>query len=141
MIEIYGGIYIGSEDDLPAVPHGWSIIHAAKHPYFVDLAAPPGVLWVQDGKVLTLNIVDSDDPFYFRKDVIIEAIKFIAARRPVFIHCNEGKSRAPSIGMAYVGRLYGWTFEESEKWIKSVYPPYFPNRGIRGFLKKTWGQL
>jgi predicted protein tyrosine phosphatase len=109
MIEVYSRLFIGSELDYEGtVSHqsGWAIVHACKEPYhrqalgYSGRAVPsthPEYLIAQRGKRLILNMVDTDNPRFFAKEMIIRALDFIDQQRAdglkVLIHCNQGESR------------------------------------------------
>jgi predicted protein tyrosine phosphatase len=158
MIEIYPNLFIGSEIDYETkVRHeaGWSIVQACKEPYhrqalgYSGKAAPkthPEYLIARRGNRLILNIVDAPDPAYIPKELIDAALEFIStsltAGDRVLVHCNEGCSRSSSIGLLYLAkftdRLSKETFLEAEATFRSLYPPYNPKMGMRGYMIQNW---
>ena len=114
MIEVYEGVYQGSDKDVDAFleqhPNGW-IIHAAKEPWhrnalgYVGRSAPkdhPDYLYAirstEHGYRMYLNFVDADDAKYIPKDMVDRALGFalraVDHGHPLLIHCNQGKSRS-----------------------------------------------
>lgn len=70
-------------------------------------------------------------------EVINYAVKGLKMGKTVFIHCNQGESRAPSIGFLVLNELNLLcdTFEESMAKFKDLYPEYNPGRGIFEYTK------
>ena len=59
----------------------------------------------------------------------------------MLVHCNEGFSRSPSIGMLYLVKhnlIDGRTLEDVEAEFLKLYPNYNPATGIRGFVEENW---
>ncbi len=158
MIEIYPNLFIGNEQDYEnKVRHeiGWYVVHACKEPYhrlslgYSQRGAPknhPEYLIAKRGSRLILNLVDAQDPAYIPKETIDAALAFVnenlngGAR--VLIHCNEGCSRSAGIGLLYLGKFTNTvpkgSFLEAEATYRSIYPPYDPKTGMRGFMREKW---
>ena len=53
-----------------------------------------------------LNMVDTENPMFFHKEMIDQALNFIDEMRTsnqnVLVHCNQGESRGPSIALLYM---------------------------------------
>ena len=134
------------------------IVHAAKEPWhrkavgYTTRGAPknhPEYLWARRTQRLALNLVDVPESKaqYIPDELLREAVDYIhwahqEKNKPVFIHCNEGKSRAPSIALLYLlkhTQLFEPcdTFEEVESFYKTLCPSYEPN-GIREKVKEFW---
>ncbi|MCK4310011.1 MAG: dual specificity protein phosphatase family protein [Methanomicrobia archaeon] len=157
MIEILHNLYIGTQDDYEYTvkgKEGWFVVHACKEPYhrealgYTGREAPKGhpeYLIAKRGNRLILNLIDPDDPQYVPKEIIDAALDFIEeglmTGKKVLVHCNLGGSRSPGIGLLYMaikGFIPNETSEKAEKEFQSIYPNYFPSRGIRMFLLKNW---
>ena len=157
--EISPGLYIGTQADFESlVRHqkGWWVVHACKYPYHRDLlgyrtrAAPEGPHYYRvrhPREVLTLNMVDVDDPaFIHREELMDPCLDFIREGlqegNKVLVHCNLGESRAPGIGLLYLitytDVLPRTTFPEAEQAFLHLYPGYNPKGGIRGFIRNNW---
>ena len=120
MIEVYTKLFVGSELDYEGIvsrQSGWAVVQACKDPYhrqalgYSERAAPknhPEYLVALRGMRLILNIVDANDPAFFDKGMITQALDFIDQQHSdklnVLVHCNQGESRGPSIAL----RLYGY---------------------------------
>lgn len=158
MIEIHPDLYIGNEYDYEqTVRHAprWCVVHACKEPYhrlalrYTGRGAPkdhPEYLIARRGDRLILNLVDAPDPAYIPQVVIDTALEFIDTGlregNRVLVHCNEGRSRSPGIGLlylaAYTDRFDGTDFFEAETIFRSIYPPYSPKKGMRGYMMENW---
>lgn len=158
MIEIHPNLFIGNEYDYESQVRnepGWCVVHACKEPYhrqalgYTQRAAPknhPEYLIARRGNRLVLNLVDAPDPAYIPKEIIDAALAFIddnlKSGSKVLVHCNEGCSRSAGIGLLYLARFTEkvpkGSFFEAEEVYRSIYPPYSPKSGIRGFMITNW---
>lgn len=154
------GLWIGDQKDFSSItdPSRWAVCHAAKEPFhrvalgYTGRSAPkdhPEYLFayrplnsVKPDRLI-LNLVDAPDPAYVSPALIDEALNFIWWKFPqenVLVHCNAGHSRAAVIGMLFLAAkgLLHPDFEISEGRFKTLYPPYEPGAGLRGFAKENW---
>jgi predicted protein tyrosine phosphatase len=98
------------------------------------------------GPRLFLNLVDTEDPAYIPKQIIDAALAFVdralKSGGRVLVHCNQGESRAPGIGLLYLvmhtEAFPHSTLAEAEASFNRIYPGYSPKGGIRGFLQAHW---
>ncbi len=92
--------------------------------------------------------MDAPDPAYIPGEIINTALEFIDASlragNRVLVHCNEGCSRSPGIGLLYLAkytdRLPGGDFIRAEEVFRSIYPPYNPKSGVRGCMVANWNR-
>lgn len=157
MIEIYQNLYVGDQTDFERKVRnqmGWSIVHACKEPYhreavgYSGRGAPkhhPEYLIAKRGNRLMLNLIDPENPAYIPKEIIDEALSFIDQHlndgKKVLVHCNQGQSRSPGIGMLYLakeGQIENGSFNEALMEFKKIYPLISMARGMTGFLMKNW---
>ena len=158
MIEIYPNLYVGNMEDYESQVKeqpGWRVVHACKEPYhrqalgYRTRGAPkdhPEYLWARRGHRLILNLVDAPDPNYIPKEIIDVALAFIRESLnkgfQVLVHCSQGESRSPSIGLLYLAAftdaLPKTSLQEAERAFLQIYPYYRPSTGMRGFLAKYW---
>ena len=158
MIEIYQNLFVGNQDDYEltvARQGGWAVVHACKEPYhrtalgYRGRGAPkdhPEYLVARRGDRLILNLVDADNPAYIPQEIIDAALGFIseklAENLKVLVHCNQGMSRSPSIGLLYLvqqtDKLPKTSFVDAERAFRDLYPLYNPAGGVRGFMLKNW---
>jgi len=156
MIEIAPNVFVGNQLDYETrVKHepDWSVVHACKEPYhrkalgYDGRGAPrddPEYLVAERGNRLILNLVDVDDVKYIDPGMIERAVTFIevhrAIGRKVLVHCNQGGSRAPSIGLLYLARNV-YRHHEPEAALahfQVIYPQYLPAQGMRDFVQQNW---
>lgn len=159
MREICPGLFVGTQADYESTvryQEGWWVVHACKDPYHRQLlgytgqGAPKGPNYYRvrpSRDVLTLNMVDVEDPAYISKQELIDpCLDFICEGlgegNNVLVHCNQGESRAPGIGLVYLVTytdvLPRTTFLEAEQAFVQLYPRYNPKGGIRGFICSNW---
>lgn len=158
MIEVFSDIFVGDENDYEfrvKGKEGWAIIHACKEPYHRDelgysgKGAPknhPEYLVAKRGHRLILNMVDAEYPEYFNQGMIEQAMDFIDEQREdgkkILIHCNQGESRSPSLGLLYLATrteaLPEESFQEAEEEFREICPSYNPKAGIRRHIMNHW---
>ncbi len=161
MKEIHPRLFVGTENDYESQvkgKSGWWVVHACKDPYhrhllgYTGRSAPknhPEYLVARRDKELFLNLIDATDPNYIPKEIIDAALQFIdegmKSGECVFIHCNLGESRSPSIGLLYLaarvtGKLPTASLMQAEARFREIYPPYNPKPGVRGFVQQHWAE-
>jgi len=135
--------------------NGFKTIHACKTPshqqavgYTGSLPSThPHYLVFQEEDDLYLNMVDSEREFSARfTDPMFKAsFEFIdTTDRPVFIHCNQGKSRSASIALAYLAKnekIANISYEHAHKDFIKLYPDYCPGNGVRLYMINNWDWL
>lgn len=154
MYKIINNLYVGPLSALPfAKECGFSILGCCKYPlhqqnarlakadedgYLSISRDEPEYYYAEREHALYCNLVDSKDMDHIPDCTIERALNFIpdeiSQGRKVFVTCNSGISRSPSIVMMYLIRegyfdLFD-TFEEAVKQFKMKYPMYSPNRGF-----------
>jgi predicted protein tyrosine phosphatase len=55
---------------------------------------------------------------------------------PVYVHCQMGISRSPSVVIAYVGRRFNLTFDEAYEVVERQRPCIMPNHGFKLQVKE-----
>jgi hypothetical protein len=153
MSEVYQNLHVGGME-LCSFDEGVACLHAAKDPchriavgYFKGNLPPsaPEYLTARRGASLALNIVDAPVPI-FRKEVFDAALDFIDEMLPkgrVYVHCNGGFSRSPSIAMLWLAKraktIPDGSFGEAQQAFTAFYPTYAPGKGIETYLSSNWG--
>lgn len=159
MKEIYPNIFIGNEQDYYLIQResNWAILHCCKNPFHCQSVgyrgnlspAHPDYALKRCGNEMALNLVDmdrfSENYLGFNRNMFATAFSFLDEYRlqghKVLIHCNQGESRAPTIGLLYVARLgaFDYTdFDTSVKRLREMYPMYIPKRNIFLTVKSLW---
>lgn len=157
--EVYPNLYVDGDEGYEKLKgrNNWFYIRACK--YGIDghqqllgyktLGAPkgPNYLTYQDGNILALNLLDSDDPNFIPERIIYKAIQTIDEKikdgKKVLVACNQGRSRGPSIAFLYlksIGELPD-RFRDGFKIFKGIYHKYEPGQGMEVITKKIYSEL
>lgn len=155
MKEISENIFVGSLDDYENVKYNpdFAFVQACKEPChrqalgYSGRAAnknhPEYLIAYRPNKII-LNMVDADTGRYFSNILFEKSIEFIEENRPkgkkILIHCNQGLSRSPSIGLLYLvvkGKIRNRNFWEAKEDFLKIYPEYAP-KGVQEFLIENW---
>lgn len=135
---------------------GVAVVHACKTPCHQRAVGYTGKLdkdhehYISTGDELNLylNIIDPPVPLF--PDEIFKAFaEFMLEQedecRPVAIHCNQGKSRSPSLALLWMahgtGELPSGSYEEAREAFEALYPAYDPGKGIEKHLSEHWPRL
>lgn len=159
MIEIFTKVFIGSEHDYYAIQHqeNWAVLHCCKNPFHCAFVGYKGSLppnhpdyaLKRKGNEMALNLVDmnqfSVSYLDFNKRMFETAFAFLDEYRDkgynLLIHCNQGESRAPTLGMLYVARLGAYNyadFDTSVQKMSVMLPSYAPKQNIYMTAKTLW---
>jgi len=89
-------------------------------------------------------MIDPTTGKYFENILFESSLVFIDKNlnkgKKVLIHCNQGISRSPSIGMLYLAtkeKIRNVSFDLAKEDFMKIYPDYQPS-GIREFLTENW---
>jgi hypothetical protein len=154
--EIHDRVFIDNEEDCFTDREGWAVVHACKSPchqaavgYRGSLKPEhPHYLVLEQNNDLFLNIIDPPVPL-FKLDTFTSFLRFAEKhwnnRFNLLIHCNQGESRAPTLALLLMakslGALPSESFLDAKKALLSLYPSYFPGRGIQTFLDQNWQSI
>lgn len=166
MIEIYPNLFIGSGNDLihvdggaGEVAAGWFVVTAAKDPWHRELLGYTGrgapkdhaeYLFARRKRRLFCNLVDAADPAYIRDEILTAVIEDVdqalALEDKVLIHCNQGQSRAPMLGLHWLRHgnnplkkmLAFLEFDQALEGFGEIYPDLEPADGMRLAIKQRW---
>lgn len=155
MKKVAEGLYVGNDADVVgAIDKGYAICSVCKHGPFGHSnalgygggAAPagPNRLWVLNGNHLRVNAIDSafGHPDGFKAlDHALDFVKRMRAiHKPVLVHCNQGKSRAPSVALAALienGELSS-DLDRAGREFLDLYSRYEPKGGVMAWLEKKF---
>lgn len=154
MYEIAPRVWIGSQADFLSLgedAEGWAFVHACKEPHhrhalgYTGRAAPKDhpeyLIAIRDHRIM-LNLVDVDDPAYVRAEIVDAGLAHMRASvdagLSVLCHCNEGKSRGPTLGLLYLAPTLPDDFDEAEQVYMGIMPDYAPRNGVRLFARDNW---
>lgn len=159
MIEVYPNLFVGNRHDYETVVSGqpgWAIVHACKEYHRSAVGYKlwnvsrdhPEYLLARRENRLMLSLLDLPVSFLIKKEMIDQTLDFIDQARAgglkVLVHCMQGRSRSPSITLLYLAArlrvLPTDSFEAAEKQFRQLYPLYTPMRGIRGHVRRYWGE-
>ncbi|MDE2096750.1 MAG: phosphatase [Patescibacteria group bacterium] len=133
--------------------YGAAVVHACKEPCHRKalgyrgrnpIDGHPGYWAYQQGPQLYLNLIDADDVRYVSTKAIRAALDFLAYWEQfgnVVIHCNQGRSRAPSIALMHLVQRGGYLPREYDGAVvefRKLYPAYAPGRGIAEWMRRYW---
>ena len=155
MHQISSKLWVGSDADFAQLDQygtEWAIVHAAKTWHktvcgYTTNAAPKDAEYyvALRGKRLALNLIDAPDPKFVPKELVDTALAFITANlaglegaEQLLIHCNQGHSRAPTLGMLYIASTLPEDFEAAEVEYRKLCPDYAPGNGMREFARANW---
>lgn len=159
MIEIISGVFVGSEQDYYFIQgqDSWATLHCCKNPFhcaFVGYrgslpATHPHYALMRKENEMALNLVDMDrfNPNYldFNREMFAAAFSFLNEHREqgykLLIHCNQGESRGPTLGMLYAALLGAFQYADFDVTVlefKKIYPFYNPKTNIYLTTKSLW---
>lgn len=137
-------LFIGDIDSCKRMDNSDCVVHACKNPCFTRMMGGkvekdhPNYLYLETGKDLFLNIIDSDEPLFYKAtfDIALEFIEKHIYENRVIIHCNEARSRSPQIAMLYLFR--NLEYREAQNRMLDIYNDYNPSMGIDEWLGWNW---
>lgn len=158
MYNIIDRLWLGDDDDVSeAKRRDYTILAACKDGPnghrallgYTTLGAPKDAnyYFAQRGDWMALNLIDSNDPEMIPDAVIDAGLNFIKktmdSGKKIFVHCNAGHSRSPSIVLMYlraVGEL-PQGFSRAEHVFRTLYRKYDPGVGMRSHARERWRTL
>ena len=159
MVEIYKNIFVGNENDYYQICFNdkWAVLHCCKNPFHCRFVGYKGNLNTNHpdyalkriNNEMALNLVDMElfSPRYldFNRNMFYEAFDFLdeyyAQEYKLLIHCNQGESRAPMIGMLYTAKLGAYdykSFDETYIEFQRIYSNFYPKKNIYFTVKNLW---
>lgn len=160
MREVHKNLYIGKLSDLYSINIvDWAVVHATQTIHY-DLMGwdrkfnkppqnhPNYIKLLQDNR-FSLNWVDGGAHLYNWTGVetFVEILDFIdrwIIQRPVLIHCDQGISRSPTLGLLYlakrVGSISNNSYKDGNTEFLSIYPEYLPS-GIGEYVSEKWNLI
>ena len=160
MIEVYPGLFVGTQRDCPLyaarLAGRWATVHAYPPCHcdalgYTTLGTPEGPEYylARREQHLLLNLPDAARPEFIHKEAQIDpALHFIDEQRAlgasILIHCEQGWSRSSSLALLYLatrlGALPNDSLAAAEAQFKVHYPGYLPGYGIWAHLRDHWPQ-
>lgn len=156
MNEVYDRLHVGGDTVCRTGGDGWAVVHACKDPchrgaigYTGSLPqSHPQYLSLEEGEDLYLNMIDPEQPL-FMKEMFEDFFAFAAAQwedgKELLIHCNQGRSRSPSLALLFlaghVGAITDDSFADAWAEFEALYPRYRPSQGIQIYLQRNWDEV
>jgi protein-tyrosine phosphatase len=100
--------------------------------YYPTLNPVPLPPWIHRYSFPMPDRVDIDPLVNF--ELIREVLDTNLPHRCVYVHCEQGISRAPTIVAAYLMQKHKWTVKQALEFIRSKRPQINPNPGFRKYL-------
>lgn len=156
MKEIVENLYIGNDFDCSTNGSDFAVIHACKtcHQKGVGYrgnlpSSHPNYLIYENQNNVFLNIVDMDRELLskFTHPMMESALNFIRDNikvEKILVHCNQGLSRSPSIGLVYLaqnGIISSNSYINAKEEFVKIYPSYLLGRGLEIYLHKNWESI
>jgi len=160
MVEITNNLFIGSKFDLnnfsfenDAVVHATQTIHYKimgwdRKNNKANKNDPNYIIW-ENANRLSLNWVDGAAYLYDWSGpktfvIVLNFIdKWINDRR-VFVHCDLGMSRSPTLGLLYLAKrkssISNDSFISAKLEFQKIYPIYQP-KGIADYVNQYWDEI
>lgn len=153
-------LFIGDISDLHKVnEQGWAFIHATQTIHYQlfgwnrttnkpDKNHPNYIYYEKDNR-LSLNWVDGAAYLYDWSGIetFIKTLDFIdkwIQKKNVLIHCDQGQSRSPTLGLLYLAKrvktISNDSFIAAKKEFIKNYPNYLPG-GIGEYVQKNWNEI
>lgn len=152
MKQIYTNLYIGGDEDYEKVKdkEDWFVVRAAKEGsgghrdtlQYKERAAPKdsNYYFVERPRKLILNLVDPPHESMVPPQVVDKALEFtrqhLEQKEKVLIACNQGFSRAPSLGLLMLYELGKLPTRSAFSTFRKLYPPYAPSSGMKSFIRQ-----
>lgn len=156
MVEVYDRVFIGDETTCRSGSAELAVVHACKSPchqrsvgYRGSLSTRhPHYLVLRQPYDLFLNIIDPPLPL-FKIETFVSFLQFAREHHDrggsVLIHCNQGESRAPTLGLMFLAKhahiIPNDSFATAHKAFARLYSAYRPGTGIQQFLASNWASL
>lgn len=162
MIEISKNLYVGNIEDyyrLSTENEKWAFVHATQTVHYnifgwnrtfnkPDKNHPNYIIWEKDNR-LSLNWVDGDARLYAWSGVqtftkVLDFIEKCIPERKVLIHCDQGISRSPTLGLLFLAkRLKSISNESYSKAYMDFINLYSLSQpsGIGQFVKENWEKI
>lgn len=97
---------------------------------------------------LYLNIIDPHPPL-FKQESFDIFLRYTQAAydngQDIIIHCNQGRSRAPTLALLFAAKrlkaITDESFDAARAEFEKIYPEYAPGKGIETWMQKNWEKV
>ena len=146
---------IGDDGDCHVPDANEAVVHAAKRQCYlravggtVPAKDHPQYLGAEAGAELWLNLIDPPKPLFQKRSFewfLSFARRWHGSGRRLFIHCNRGESRAPSLALLFMAKVTGelpdTSYDDAYDAFDGMCPGYKPGAGIETFLRENWHDI
>ncbi|MFZ3152071.1 MAG: hypothetical protein WA116_10385 [Anaerolineaceae bacterium] len=153
-------VFIGSQDDCALTnDQYWAFVHAAQSSHYKYFGwnrttnkpnkdHPNYIIFEKDNH-LSLNWVDGAAKLYDWSGVVtfIKILDFVekwSVQRKVLIHCDQGRSRSPTLGLLFLAKriksIPNDSFGSARDEFIKIYPNYYPS-GIGDYVDQNWNEI
>ena len=160
MIEISKNLYIGTMHDVRGISYDeYAVVHATQTIHYEimgwnrttnrpDKNHPNYIVWENTNR-LSLNWVDGAAHLYewSGPKTFIQVLDFVdkwIRDKRVFIHCDLGYSRSPTLGLIYLAKrkrvITNESFSIARAEFQKIYPYYQP-KGIADYVNQHWDEI
>lgn len=160
MKSIHENLFIGNIDDYHNINlKDWAVVNATQSVHYTIMGwdrkynKPPKdhpnyIKFIKDNR-FSLNWVDGGSHLYDWTGVatfneILDFIDKWIVKGQVLIHCDQGVSRSPTLGLLYLAKraetIPNGSFQEAYKDFIKIYPIYSPS-GIAEYVSANWEKL
>lgn len=154
------GLHVGGRSDFLAVGHdqSWARVNVAKTVHGQILGRIPArgdrnYIFFEDPEqgLMSVNWVDAPSPTLFKWTEpagLVRILDFIESQRDlgkkVLVSCDQGISRAPTVGLLYASKRLGiidsTSYGAAHQEFVGLYPMYRPS-GIGRYVDQVWEQI
>jgi hypothetical protein len=153
-------LFIGSLSDLSQTnEQEWAFVHATQTVHYQIFGwnrttnkpnkNHPNYIFYEKDNRLSLNWVDGAAYLYnwSGTETFIKVLNFIdrwILKRTVLIHCDQGQSRSPTLGLLYLAKrlktIPNDSFLSAKTDFIKMYPNYIPS-GIGEYVEQKWNEI
>lgn len=142
-------------------PQTWAIVHATQTIHYQIFGwnrttnkpdkNHPNYIYYENDNRLSLNWVDGAAFLYDWQgsgvETLIKVLDFVDKwidKREILIHCDQGLSRSPTMGLLYLAKraklITNESFPSAKAEFTEIYPLYAPG-GIGDFVDSNWERI
>lgn len=115
------------------------------HPHYLHFTVHDQYL---GENALYLNIIDPHIPL-FKQESFEIFLKYMQAAyddgQDIVIHCNQGRSRAPTLVLLFAAKrleqITDESFDAARAEFEEIYEDYAPGKGIETWMQRNWGRV
>lgn len=153
-------LFIGTMNDIAQTnDQDWAFVHATQSIHYKIFGwnrttnkpnkSHPNYIFYEKGNRLSLNWVDGAAHLYNWSGVetfnkILDFIEKWSNQRKVLIHCDQGQSRAPTVGLLYLAKrlkiIPNDCFISAKNEFIKLYLNYSPS-GIGNYVDNKWEEI